>query len=374
MKTLATIKKSTGTFDRVNKINLINRGKSLQLRWSYQTHRYSLTIPGGISQAAVNAAYAKASIIAADISLDRFDPTLDKYAFEQKRPPRKPEESTQTVQTLWETYKEQQRHRAAATTQKTIWREIDRAIAQLPKHALDLKNLPILGDEYLKIRSASTAHRHLATLQPAIRAAIPGVKLRERLPKQPKRTIYYFSPDEVKAILAAFSGHHYERYVTFLAATGCRPEEAIALTTSDIVRSPQGTECHITKVHTQGILQSHTKNHLIRVIPLSEQAERATRSHQKGILFPSPGGGYINSRNFLRRAWRPIILPLVKSQGIRRYLPPYSLRHSFISNMHYIHGVPLPTIAFLVGDKTETIIRFYAGLQPLHSKDLPSLY
>ncbi|MBP0043386.1 MAG: tyrosine-type recombinase/integrase [Roseofilum sp. SBFL] len=370
MKRISTIRSCTGKFDRVgNRVSLVRRGNSIKLRWSYQKREYSLSVPGGITKASVEAAYTKAGEIAADISFDRFDKTLNRYDSTKGRPA----QSEETVETLWAKYKETQKHKAARTTQQNTWKEIDRAIASLPPKALNLSNLDRLADEYLKIRAASTAHRHLATLQPAIRVAVPGVKLRDKLPKQPRKTIHYFTPDEVRVILNIFVGNHYEHYVTFLAATGCRPEEAIALLPSDILQSFDGTECSITKAYSKEILQPYTKNHLNRTIPLSDQALLSVSHCYGGLIFPSPAGSFINQKNFLRRAWKPLINPLAP-KTIRRYLPPYALRHSFISNMHYEHGVPLPTIAFLVGDKIETIMRFYAGRQTVKSSELPILY
>lgn len=364
------IKACSGKFDRVaNRVSLIKRGESIKLRWSHNKREYTLSIPGGITKASVEAAYAKAGEIAADISFDRFDPTLHRYDSTKGLAPK----TEETVETLWAKYKEIQRFKAAETTQRYTWREIDLAIAALPPRSLKLSNIEKLGDEYLKIRSVSTAHRHLSTLQPAVRLAIPGVRLRRNLPKQSKKPIHYFTPDEVRFILESFQGSHYDRYVTFLAATGCRPEEAIALTPADILQSPNGVECCITKTYSKGILRPYTKNYLNRTIPLSEQASLIVKNCQEKFIFPSLTGGYINQKNFLRRAWHPLVKPLVSTR-IRRYLPPYALRHSFISNMHYQHGVPLPTIAFLVGDKVETIVKFYAGLQTVKSSDLPSLY
>jgi len=373
MKQTNTIKNSIGTFDRVaNRISLINRRGSIQLRWTFSGKRYHLAIPGGISKAAIAAAYAKANAIAADIALNQFDATLFKYDSE-KGGRIKRRQSEETIATLWEKYKEKKRQTAALTTQKSVWREIDRAIAALPPSALKLENIAELGNHYLNIRSANTAHRHFISLQSAIRVAIPGIKLKEQLPKMAKKPIQFFFAEEVHSILKAFQGNHYQRYVTFLAATGCRPEEAIALTPADISSSAQETECTISKVFSKGILRPYTKNSLERTVPLSDLASQTIAGGSHQLIFPSPTGQYIDQHNFLNREWRPLVTGMVEQGQLRRYLPSYALRHSFISNMLY-RGVALPTIAWLVGDRVDTVLQFYAGIQTVTSSELPNLY
>ncbi|MDJ1179327.1 tyrosine-type recombinase/integrase [Roseofilum sp. BLCC_M91] len=368
MKQLSTVRSSVGTFDRVAKrVSLINRSGSIQLRWTYAGKRFHLAI-GGLTKSTIEVAYAKANAIAADIALNRFDESLAKYT---NRPT--PIKQEETIATLWEKYKIKSQGKTSPTTQKSVWVEIDRAIETLPREALKLSNIDALGREYLKIRKPSTTHRHFESLQPAIRAALPGIKLKEQLPKKAKKPIRFFTPDEVRAIVQGFEGNHYERYVSFLSSTGCRPEEAIALTPSDISSSSQGTECTFDKAFSKGILSLYTKNHLVRTIPVSDMAIQSIEGHHGAIIFPSLTGEYINQNNFRNRAWKPLVKKLAQSGAIRRYLPPYALRHSFISNMYH-RGVPLPTIAWLVGDRVETILKFYAGIERLSSSDLPDLY
>ncbi|MBP0011453.1 tyrosine-type recombinase/integrase, partial [Roseofilum sp. Belize Diploria] len=353
MKKLQVIKAATGTFDRVAKrISLISRGGSIQLRWTFSGQRYHLAIPGAISQASIEAAYAKANAIASDIALNQFDSSLARY--DPEKDGRIKPQQEETIATLWDKYKLRSQAKTSPTTQKSVWREIDRAIAALPSSALRLENIKQLGGEYLKIRKASTAHRHFESLQPAIRVVLPDIRLKEQLPKKVKKPIQFFTPNEVRVILEAFEGNHYERYVTFLAATGCRPEEAIALNPSDISSSSQGTECTFDKAFSKGILSRYTKNYLVRTIPISEMAIQAIADSQQDLIFSSPTGEHIIQNNFLNREWKPLIKPMAQSGEIRRYLPPYALRHSFISNMYH-RGVPLPTIAWLVGDRVETI-------------------
>ncbi|MBP0011776.1 MAG: tyrosine-type recombinase/integrase [Roseofilum sp. SID2] len=392
MKTLSVVKASSGKFDRVARlVTLENRDGRIYLRWSFGGKRYSLTIPGGISPVSIAAAYARANAIAADITLGKFDPSLMDY--DPNREARAQQlrlKNQPTIRDLWERYKLKQSKISSPTTQKTIWREIDRALDSLPRSALNLENLENLGQEYMKLYSVSVCDRHFGSLQPAIRQRLPHIKLKTQLPKIIKRPIECFTSREVKIILesfeldrfsspsSSFPHSYYHSYVSFLAYTGCRPEEAIALSWADIFFLPNGagSEALINKAFSKGLLKSYTKNYLIRTIPISPSLQEILNpfKRQSGLLFPSVRGKHIDQHNFSVRIWKPILNQLVLLGEIRKYLRPYCLRHSFVTNIHYDHGIPFPTIAQLIGDKLETVIKFYSASKPLTSKSFPDLY
>ncbi|HBQ97589.1 MAG TPA: hypothetical protein DD761_03525 [Cyanobacteria bacterium UBA11691] len=392
MKSLSVIKSSSGKFDRVARlVTLENRDGRICLRWTFGGKRYSLMIPADITPVAITAAYARANAIAADIILGKFDPTL--IAYDPNREARIQQlrlNNQPTIRELWEQYKFKQSKIAAETTQKTIWREIDHALDALPPAALALDNVDSLGCEYMKFYSVSVCDRHFGSLQPAIRQHLPHIKLKNQLPKTVKRPIESFTSREVKTILEAFQldrfsspsssfpHSYYHSYVAFLAYTGCRPEEAIALSWVDIFFLPNlsGSEALINKVFSKGLLKPHTKNCLIRTIPISPNLQEILNpfKQQSGLVFPSVRGKHIDQHNFSARIWKSILNQLVLLGEIRKYLRPYCLRHSFVTNLHYDHGVPFPTIAQLIGDKLETVIEYYSGAKPLNSKTFPDLY
>ena len=391
MKSLQVVKSTIGTFDRVNRtVSLINRNGHIQLRWSVAGQRYHLAIAGGVTKSSIKAAYSVAHTIASDIPLNKFDPTLIAYdPSREKRQERLRLLLQPTIKDLWERYKNSRKNVTAPTTQKSVWVEIDRGLEQLPSDALKLENIEQLGEEYMKIFSLSTCHRHFESLQPAIRKVIPDLKLKQQLPKKTIKPIEWFPPNEVKEILLAFESDRfcpdaarvlhsfYFPYVSFLAHTGCRPEEAIPLTWKDFLLLPEGgCEVSIAKTYSKDLLKPYTKNHLNRSIALSPklQALLEPNKRRSGLIFPSPRGKYIHQSNFCRNVWKPIVNQLVDEGKVKKYLRPYCLRHSFVTNLLHEHDIALPTIAQLVGDRVETIMRFYAGAKKLKTQTFPTLY
>ena len=61
------------------------------------------------------------------------------------------------------------------------------------------------------------------------------------LPKGVKADIDCYSSDEVKMIIQSFydsASDYYGTLIEFIAPTGCRPEEAVALTANDVKTNP----------------------------------------------------------------------------------------------------------------------------------------
>ncbi|MDJ1185309.1 Arm DNA-binding domain-containing protein [Roseofilum casamattae] len=199
-KRITVIQSATGKFDRVaSRISLENRNGHIRLRWFLKGKPFSLSINGGITPTSIDVAYAKANAIAADITLDRFDPSLAKYDPHRTRETTEPN----SICDLWEAYKKREENRAAHST-KSIWKEIDRALTEISSDALTVDNLEKFVAEYLKVRAVGTCHRHLTAIQTAIRAKFPQISLKKLLPKMDKKPVEWFSPEEIREILSAF--------------------------------------------------------------------------------------------------------------------------------------------------------------------------
>jgi integrase len=73
----------------------------------------------------------------------------------------------------------------------------------------------------------------------------------------------------------------------------------------------------INKAFVKGILNNHTKNYKIRIIPLSPKLQEMLTgyliSHDHNLLFPSINGGYLDSQNFNRRHFKPNSIRLSKT-------------------------------------------------------------
>lgn len=380
--------------------------KYTRLRFTYPKGKRQVITIGMTTQTNRDVAFAKANEINTDIAGDKvtglyscFDETLVKYdpnrqsvALEVVEKEKEP-----TIKELWEQYKEKQKGIAAQTTQLSIWKEIDNLLAKLSNNALLLKNIDSFGKECLKKSALSCVHRYFQSIQPALRLekGYEQIQLKKQLPKLPKKTIEWFEPKEVNAILDAIKNNRFQAdrscfkhsfyypYAAFCAYTGCRPEEVIALTWNDLRWNEDKTKCSvkINKAYSKGILKHETKNHVIRIFPLASNLVKILKKWidecpktQNNLVFPSPKGFYMKQDNYGRRLWKPITTKLVKAGLIEKHLPPYNLRHSFVTNLHYNHHVSFAVIAGLIGDRVETVIKNYTGLKPFDAGEMPNIY
>jgi integrase len=289
---------------------------------------------------------------------------------------------------LWSQYKTAKANLVAPTTQKGDWPEVDRALNLVSPECLKFtaNSASLLLAELLERYAGSTVRKVLLYARAAVYWGIeeelianknPYTRLFKNIPKSQKssRSRKCFEKHEIEYILAAFASNefvskfsvhphsHYRSYVEFLALTGFRPEEAIALTWGDI----KNTEIVVSKAYSQGILKS-TKTYETRGFPVNSQLGKLLKSlpRTQNLVFPSPEGGYINQHNFGERYWKPIVKKLVAAGKIAEYLPTYNLRHSWITRM-LRSGLDIATVAKLAGNKPDTIMKHYLAAQ---TKDL----
>jgi integrase len=280
---------------------------------------------------------------------------------------------------LWQRYKIAKAQLVAPTTQKGDWPEVDRALNSVSPESLKFSasSATLLLAELLKRYAASTTRKVLLYARAANHWAIEEEllaknfysRLFKSIPKSQKtgRSRKCFEKHEIEQILAAFASNefvskfsvhshsHYAGYVEFLALTGFRPEEAIALCWSDI----KNNRIIVSRAYSQGILKS-TKTYETREFPVNSQLGKLLRGlpRTQNLVFPSPEGGYINQHNFGERYWKPIVKKLVAIGKVAEYLPTYNLRHSWITRM-LRSGLDIATVAKLAGNKPDTIMKHY---------------
>lgn len=288
---------------------------------------------------------------------------------------------------LWSRYKIAKANLVAATTQKGDWPEVDRALGAVSPECLEFtaSSASLFLAELLKRYASSTVRKILLYARAANIWAIEEElltknfysRLFKSIPKAQKstRSRKCFERDEIQNILAAFSSNefcskfsihphsHYLGYVKFLALTGFRPEEAIALEWGDI----KNREIIVSRAYSQGILKS-TKTCETRSFPINSQLGKLLGSlpGTQNLVFPSAEGGYINQHNFNERYWKPIVKQLVAAGEVEEYLPTNNLRHSWITRMLRA-GLDIATVARLAGNKPDTIMKHYLAAQ---TKDL----
>lgn len=347
-----------------------------RLRWRTCGRRFCLAIGPADTDAARIAAEARAQEINSDILFGRFDESLARYSrvhadriAAAKQGP--------DLREIWEKYKSHQKRRISKTTQKDNWRTVDRCLDKLTPEQLLLDRSELVLPKLLQSYAAGTIRRVLAEINGACNWAVenklikanPYTKLTKQLPKQQQgdRAREIFSPGEIKKILAAMRSQKaaafYADYVQFLAMSGCRPEEAIALTWDDLIVSDSGKfSIRINKAHSKGELKN-TKTNERRDFPCNSQLSEFLSELPKfpnfhNLIFPSPTGAYIDQHNFAGRHWLPLVRKLAEEKKIKQYLPCYNLRHSFITRL-VREKLDVATIAKLVGNSPKMIFQHY---------------
>jgi integrase len=281
--------------------------------------------------------------------------------------------------TLWQRYKIAKKNLVAATTQKGDWPEVDRALNFVSPECLEFSasSASLLLTELLERYAASTVRKVLENIRATNYWAIEEElltknfysRLFKKIPKSQKsgRSCKCFEKQEIEHILAAFASNefvskfsvhlhsHYRGYVEFLALTGFRPEEAIALEWSEI----KNNRIIVSRAYSQGILKE-TKTYETRIFPVNAQLDKLLKSLPRiqNLVFPSLEGGYINQHNFGERYWKPIVKKLVVAGKVEEYLPTYNLRHSWITRM-LRSDLDIATVAKLAGNKPDTIMKHY---------------
>lgn len=159
-------------------------------------------------------------------------------------------------------------------------------------------------------------------------------------------------------MLATELGAAYGPLVVFVAETGLRTNEWIALERRDVDRAGAVT---VQRRFSQGQLTPYPKTvRSRRRIPLTSRALEAFEALPPRIdtplLFPAARGGHIGLDTWRTREWYPAL----DAAGIKRR-GPYCLRHTFATEA-LAAGVSIFELARLMGASTEMIDRTYGHL------------
>lgn len=139
---------------------------------------------------------------------------------------------------------------------------------------------------------------------------------------------------------------HYSLFILFLALSGLRQSEAIALKVADldfekgIINVSKAFQTIKGRLHL-----GSTKNNKPRIVHLSSIIKSQLEIHvsslnKKDFVFTTPKGSIIDMNNFRKRVWKPILDELELSQ----FAPHGSLR-SFFTTESADLGVPLHLVS-----------------------------
>jgi integrase len=213
-------------------------------------------------------------------------------------------------------------------------------------------------------RSAWGIHKALRqVLNHAVRIKLLDENVAALIPNpEPKRR--EVEAFETLALLEAVGDEMSEEYSQlpiFVALTGLRPEEWIALERRDVDR--KAGIVHVRRVFTAGEVKLVGKNsRSLRAVPLPSRALEAVDAIlprlDTRLLFPAKRGGHLNLDTWRGREWTPAL----KAAGVPRR-GPYALRHTY-ATWSIAAGVELYTLARFMGTSVEQLDKTYAHLMP----------
>ena len=367
---------------KIGKINVYVRGNAVKLRFTYpKGTRETLSVATN-TEAGWIKAIQTAQLINNDIELGQYDPTLAKYSVKRAAKLEIANKAPSLLD-LWYSYKLVSKERVAPTTKKTHWFQYEtNYLGDIFKKDASLLEI-INSDKFIaylleKYKPATIKPIFSNCLMPSVNLAVKkGVIERNpymdvELPKAVKSDIDCYSPDEVKMIIQSFynsASDYYGTLIEFIALTGCRPEEAVALTAKDIKTKGGKAYIKFSKAYSNRILLPHTKNRAIRLFPINDQLQtlidfiepsknKGTKNVPSGLFFPSPKEKYITWNNVRNRHWIPIINKLIEESKLDRYIKPYSLRHSAITRW-LNEGLDIASVARLSGNSSKVIMDNY---------------
>jgi integrase len=355
------------------KVTIEKHKGRLRLRWLYQGKRYTMAV--GVDDNPTGRAQAKrkASEIELDISVGYFDPSLLKY-----KPRLLGKTATEiSAVDLFVRYTQVMKHekalsQGALNKYQGAQSHLKRVLVDIPASAVT----PLLAGNFtaalVERLSGYTAKQYLFLLRSCwdwakgkyhVGESNPWTAQIAKVKPQPRQKVKPFTSAEIRAILNAFENHphysHYYPFVQFLFGTGCRLGEAIALQWKHL--SADFATAWIGHSIADGQRKS-TKTGKARTVLLNSQVlemlknqYEAVRPKPDDLVFPSPSGKFIDSRNFRNRAWKTIL-----ERCHIDYRKPYCTRHTAISHA-LANGANYLQVAEATGHDPKVLHQSYAS-------------
>lgn len=380
-------------------INTDKRTGKLVLRWRVKGYKEAFFLPTGLKDTPQNRALVrnKRDAIANDITLERFDPTLNAYRFNATRHSRlqvvdagQKSKYEYDLLDIWNKFKTFQEAHLEITTLKNTYRQVENKIKRLPTK--DLNDAAKIRDYLLANFAYSVAFETTNRFSQCCEWAMSS----RLIPDNPFEVLKLSKPkksseeeDDFKAftleqrdiVIKAFEDDpvysHYAPLVKFLFFTGCRSGEAFALRWEDI--NDNCTQIIINKSCNYLSVTKGTKNGKKRTFVtqlnsklnqlLLELKKEATDKQQ--LIFTTKEGRPITS-NYFRKIWKGrsytknnkkyeyagVVTRLEQEGKIPSYLKQYATRHTF-GTWAIASGITPEKVAKLMGDDINTVLTYY---------------
>lgn len=192
----------------------------------------------------------------------------------------------------------------------------------------------------------------------------PAKKMRlPRGDEAARKEMRILTPEEFEVVLQQ-TPEHYRPFVQFLAGTGCRWGEAVALTVADWqrpnVRIRRALKWSPDNNRVIGATKTRRSNRTVTVGKTLADllAEACEGRSPTDLIFTAPRGGAILHRTFWSRVWLPAVGHLEPRPRI------HDLRHSHASWL-LANGVPIHVVQLRLGHESiKTTVDTYGHLLP----------
>ncbi len=281
-------------------------------------------------------------------------------AREQGRPVKVPTETVAAFMQRWLEVKEARAPKTHREYANQVRLYINPALGSLKLREIRAAQIQHLISDLATDRPA-TAQHVLTTLRNAFGLAVqwgllPGNPAqRVERPKHDPRPVEPLTFEEAAAILAAFQGHRLEAYVTFMFDTGCRPNEALAMTWDQvdlerrIARVVQSLPMH---GELQPIpIKTRKGNRTLTLMGMTVAALKRRQAEQRALGIVTP---WIFDRGDGEPANESVVYHQVSKHLERcdlRHLSLYELRHG-MATLQLENGESLKDISERLGHST----------------------
>ena len=373
-------------------INVDPRTKKLSLRFRVRGFLGQFYISTGLKDTKRNREIVrtKRDAIQTDIALGRFDPTLDSYQFRSSteantRAIAKSKKPQYNLLELWQKFTDYQETQLEQTTILNRYTAVLRYTKRLPTHSLEdaVKIRDWLISNTTKRMTWILINHYSQCCDWAVNCELisynPFNKLKIKEPKKKSIGVDHraFTLEQRDLIIQRFESHpkysYYSSLIKFLFWSGCRPGEAFALTWGDI--SADCCQIQINKSCNLYQILKTTKNGVKRVFPTSPGSKLQTllltlksNTNHKELIFTDQAGRPLSSA-ILQKIWKGdghrsvgVVQELVNNGVLPYYLKLYATRHTF-ATWAITKGVSPDKVAKWIGDKVETVLKFYCHPQ-----------